>query len=64
MIALRWSDNERVDVDNVVIKTYEDDPEIMAKIPKLAKTFRKEWDRIQRKRTMTSKRGRKPRNKD
>lgn len=39
VIALRWSDNERVDVDNVKIKTYEDDPEVVAKIPKLSKTF-------------------------
>lgn len=64
MIALRWSDNERVDVDNVEIKNYEDDPEIVAKIPKLAKAFKKEWDRIQRKRAVKSKRGRKPGNKD
>ena len=30
VIAMRWSDNERVDVDNVKIKTYEDDPEVVA----------------------------------
>ena len=53
VIALRWSDNERVDVDNVKIKTYEDDPEVVAKIPKLSKTFMRGWDRIQKLRSKT-----------
>lgn len=60
VIALRWSDNERVDVDNVKIKTYEDDPEVVAKIPKLSKTFMRGWDRIQKLRSKTrSKRNKK-----
>lgn len=60
VIALRWSDDERVDVDNVKIKTYKDYPDVMEKIPKMTKAFKKKWDQIQKLRSKTrSKRNKK-----
>ena len=56
VIALRWSDNERVDVDNVKIKTYKDYPDVMEKIPKMNKAFKKKWDQIQNQRKMANER--------
>ncbi len=56
VIALRWSDDERADVDNVKIKTYKDYPDVMEKIPKMTKAFKKKWDQIQNQRKMANER--------
>lgn len=45
-----------MDVDNVKIKTYKDYPDVMEKIPKMTKTFKKKWDQIQNQRKMAKER--------